>query len=102
MQIRSPMEIGLLVKSRRKQLGWTQEALADRIRTSRPWVVQLESGKVTAQFGKVLAALIALGIELHVAMPSATEAAPAKKRMTKVPAIDIDAIVRRHSERPRA
>ena len=57
MQIRTPKEIGLLVRDQRKRLGLTQDGLARRLGTSRLWVLQLEQGKPTVQLGMVIAAL---------------------------------------------
>lgn len=96
MQIRTPAEVGMLVRSRRKELGWTQDDLAKRLRTSRPWVVQIETGKATAQLGRVLSALLELGIELHVTTPNTARRASPSRRRSAVPAIDVDAIVESH------
>lgn len=96
MQIRTPAEVGMLVRSRRKELGWTQDELAKRLRTSRPWVVHLETGKETAQLGRVLSALLELGIELHVMTPQMAQRVARTKRRASVPTIDVDAIVESH------
>ncbi|MBK8093213.1 MAG: helix-turn-helix transcriptional regulator [Verrucomicrobiaceae bacterium] len=66
MQIRTPKEIGLLIRDQRKQLGWTQEVFAKRLGVSRLWVVQLEQGKATAQIGLVMRALNELDVPIQV------------------------------------
>lgn len=96
MRIHTPEEIGLLVRDRRRQLGITQAALADRLQTSRLWLLQLERGKATAQLGKVLSALTALGIELQALPPDQPKAAPRRPDP-----IDLDHILANATERPR-
>jgi HTH-type transcriptional regulator / antitoxin HipB len=84
MQLRSAREIGLLIRDRRRQSGLTQAGLAERLGTSRLWVLQVERGKGTVQLGMVLRALAELGVSLHVMPPT---------RARRRPTIDIDRIV---------
>lgn len=65
--LRTPADIGALIKDRRKALGLDQSDLADRIGVSRLWVNQIERGKPGAGIGLVLRALAALGVELTAA-----------------------------------
>jgi HTH-type transcriptional regulator / antitoxin HipB len=62
MRIRTPREIGLLVRDRRKQIGVTQAALAERVGASREWIRQLEAGKAGLELGLTLRALGSLGL----------------------------------------
>lgn len=65
MLIRTPHEIGLLVRESRRALGFTQAQLAERVGASREWVRLLESGaKPRLELGLTLRALTALGITL--------------------------------------
>jgi len=64
MLIRTSREVGLLVRDRRRAIGLTQGALAERVGASREWVRQLESGKPRLELGLTLRALTALGIAL--------------------------------------
>lgn len=65
MLIRTPREIGLLVRESRRTLGLTQAQLAERIGASREWVRLLESGaKPRLELGLTLRALTALSITL--------------------------------------
>jgi HTH-type transcriptional regulator/antitoxin HipB len=98
MQIRTPKEIGLLVRDQRKRLGLTQDGLARRLGTSRLWVVQLEQGKPTLQLGLVLAALNDLAIPLHVRVAE-TSPRPGGRRRA---AIDLDRIIAGTTDRPKA
>ncbi len=70
MVIKTPREIGLLVRDQRKSRGWTQDQFAKRLAVSRLWVVQLEKGKDTAQIGLVLRALNELGVPVNIHLPS--------------------------------
>lgn len=91
MRIRTPTDLGAIIRDSRIKLGLDQKSLADRIGVSREWIVEIEKGKPRAHIGLVLRALNALGIVLD-ARP---ETAPAKKgsaRPADTP-IDIDSIV---------
>jgi HTH-type transcriptional regulator/antitoxin HipB len=62
--LRTPADIGALIRDRRRALGLDQAELADRIGVSRLWVNQVERGKPGASLGLILRALIAVGVEL--------------------------------------
>jgi len=47
--IRSAAEFGLLIRERRKALGWTQIQLAERCGTGERFIVDLEKGKPSCQ-----------------------------------------------------
>jgi HTH-type transcriptional regulator/antitoxin HipB len=66
MQIRSPYEIGQLIRSRREARGMTQADLAAALGASRKWVIEAEAGKPTAEIGRLLRALAVLGVTLAV------------------------------------
>ena len=86
MLIRTPADLGAIIKERRKQLGLGQAEMAQRIGTSRQWVIGIERGRARAELGLVLRALNALDIRLNTETGKSHKEAP-------VPAIDIDAIV---------
>jgi transcriptional regulator with XRE-family HTH domain len=65
MIVRTPREIGLLIRDRRLAVGVTQAALAERVGASREWVRLLESGKPRLDLGLTLRALTALNITLN-------------------------------------
>lgn len=58
-------QLGQLIKSERQSKNLTQTELGDISETSINFISQIESGKSTAQIGKVLRVLQVLGIELH-------------------------------------
>lgn len=57
-------ELGSLVREARKEQGLSQEGLAGMTGVGRRFISELEQGKETAQLGKVLLILGALGIAL--------------------------------------
>jgi HTH-type transcriptional regulator/antitoxin HipB len=64
MRLRTPRDIGALVRDTRRTAGVTQEGLAERARVSRRWIVDLEAGKPGVELGKVLRVLGVLDIDL--------------------------------------
>ena len=66
MIVRSPNEIGQLIKSRREAKGVTQADFASSIGVSRKWVVEAEAGKPTAEIGLIMRALTVLGVTLAI------------------------------------
>lgn len=66
MHIRNPRDFGLLLRQARRDHGWSQQELAEKIGASRHWVIDVERGKSTAEMGLVLKALSALGMTCDV------------------------------------
>jgi y4mF family transcriptional regulator len=64
--IQSTIDIGQQIQSARKKQGLSQEELAMLANVGRRFVVELEQGKATAQLGKVLQVLHALGLGVQV------------------------------------
>lgn len=64
--IRSLDQLGDFVQTRRKAKGLTQQEFADLAGVGRRFVSELEAGKPTAEIGKALKVLNALGIDLTV------------------------------------
>lgn len=86
--VRTPADIGALIRDRRKALGLDQAALAAKVGVSRLWINQVEGGKSGANLGLVLRTLAALDITLSVT--SDNDGAPSGDRVTSP---DIDAVV---------
>ena len=85
MHIKAPIDLGLIVRDRRRKLGLSQSLLARKAGVGRQWLVALEQGKAGAELGMVLRTLSALGLALSAgdaALPSGP-----------VPSFDIDAVV---------
>jgi HTH-type transcriptional regulator/antitoxin HipB len=83
MLIRTATDLGAVIRERRKQLNLGQAELANRIGTSRQWIVGIEQGRSRAELGLVLRALDALGIRL--------DSGVVRSSSTSTP--DLDAIV---------
>jgi len=58
-------DLGHIIRDARKAQGLTQDQLAGMTGTGRRFISELENGKDTAQLGKVLLVLAALGIALY-------------------------------------
>jgi len=63
--------IGEIIRNERKLLGLRQNELAAASGVGLRFIVELERGKLTAQIGKVIAVLAALGCELQNRRPGA-------------------------------
>lgn len=90
MLLRTPRDVGAIIRQRRRELGLDQATLARKLGVSRQWIIEVEAGKPRAELGLVLRTLDALGVRL------VDEAAlqPARARKDRVePPPDIDAIV---------
>jgi HTH-type transcriptional regulator/antitoxin HipB len=82
MLIRTPADLGALIRDRRTKLGLDQLSLAKKAGTSRKWLIEVENGKSRAEIGLILRTLKALGIVLA---ESGAAAVPQKR-------VDRDAI----------
>ncbi len=88
MQIRTPLDLGLVIRDRRRKLKLSQTELARQVGVGRQWVVAIEHGKSRAELGLVLRTISALGLSLAIdtgdrVTRSSDDVAP----------VDIDAIV---------
>lgn len=68
MRIETAGDLGGLVCDQRKQRGWSQTQLAEKVGVSRLWVSQLENGKETVEFGLVLKTLRALELSFEAGL----------------------------------
>ena len=64
MQVRTPLDLGLIIRERRRRLGLSQSALAEKAGVGRQWLVAVEHGKARAEIGLVLRTLAALDLTL--------------------------------------
>jgi y4mF family transcriptional regulator len=88
MLVRTPADLGLLIRSRRRDLGLDQQTLARQVGVSRLWIIEFERGKPRAEIGLVLRTLLALGLSIDVA----PEGGSAERRQPEPDLID--AVVR--------
>jgi y4mF family transcriptional regulator len=84
MLIRTPADLGAIVRDRRKQLKLDQATFAKRIGVSRQWVIEIEHGHPRAELALVLRAIDTLNIRIDASVDQ-------DRRHSN--AIDIDAIV---------
>lgn len=87
MLLRTPIDLGAVIRDRRKKLKLDQSSLAKRIGVSRQWIIEVEHGHARAELGLVLRAIDALGIRLDASSEQPNSRAPVKS------AVDINAIV---------
>ena len=64
MRVRTPSELGALIRDYRMRHSLDQKSLAASVGVSRQWIVEIEQGKAGAPLGLVLRTLGALGIVL--------------------------------------
>lgn len=69
MSLKTPNEIGELVRNTRKDHKVTQKDLAAASGTGIRFIRELEKGKPTCELGKVLVVLSMLGIHLEATVP---------------------------------
>ncbi len=67
--IKTPTDIGAIIRARRQDRALSQQALADRAGVSRKFLIDLEAGHERAELGKTLAILAALGLSLEATDP---------------------------------
>lgn len=65
----TPAQIGQLVRRTRRAQRLRQDQLAGAAGVGVRFLVELEAGKATAQIGKALAVLSALGCTLRIELP---------------------------------
>lgn len=88
MLLRSPQDLGAILRDRRKELGLDQATLAQQIGVNRKWIIGAERGRARAELGLVLRVLNALGLGLDITIIDSR-----KKPSSQKPTVDIDAIV---------
>lgn len=95
MRVRTPSELGALIRDYRMRHNLDQKSLAETVGVSRQWIVNIEKGKAGAPLGLVLRTLGALGIVLDARQK--TPASPKDKDKSHgVDAyVDINSIVAR-------
>lgn len=59
-------ELGKQFRHRRRQLGWTQQQLAERVGVARQWIVRLERGNERAELAPILRTIFQLDLNLQL------------------------------------
>ena len=84
MRVRTPSELGALIRDYRMRHKLDQKSLAATVGVSRQWIVEIEKGKARAPLGLVLRTLGALGIVLDAQQ----ETPPSPKGKNKSDGVD--------------
>jgi HTH-type transcriptional regulator/antitoxin HipB len=84
MRVRTPSELGALIRDYRMRHNLDQKSLAETVGVSRQWIVEIEKGKTRAPLGLVLRTLGALGIVLDAQQ----ETPPSPKGKNKSHGVD--------------
>lgn len=66
MQIRTPLDFGLAIRNKRRNLKLSQAELARKAGVGRQWVVAVEHGKPRAELRLILRTLAVLDIPLTI------------------------------------
>ncbi len=90
MRIRTPTDLGLVIRERRRALGLDQRTLAEHAAVSRQWIVAVERGKARAEVGLLLRVLGVLGIRLDASAENPAPAPPGRKPAAGRAALDVD------------
>lgn len=88
MQVRTPVDLGAVIRDHRRRLHLGQQELAARVGVSRKWIIDVEKGKARAEIGLVLRTLNALGLRLSIDGPAA-----ARGGSLGLPVVDIDKVL---------
>jgi HTH-type transcriptional regulator / antitoxin HipB len=70
MRIRTPIDLGALIRERPEGTTSRPEDLADKVAVSRQWIVDIEKGKPRAEVGLVLRTAEAFNIALTADKPT--------------------------------
>jgi y4mF family transcriptional regulator len=76
--VSDPTALGHIVRETRRALGLTQPKLALSAGVGVRFLVDIEKGKPTAQIGKIMRVLAALGIEIQLSPPNTIKAPDAR------------------------
>jgi y4mF family transcriptional regulator len=95
MRVRTPSELGALIRDHRTRHKLDQKSLAETVGVSRQWIVDIEKGKAGAPLGLVLRTLEALGIVLDAEQETSTSPKDKDKSHGVDAYVDINSIVAR-------
>jgi len=92
MRLRTPTDVGLLIRRRRRAQHLDQAELARRVGVSRQWIIGIEKGRVRAELNLVLRTLDALGVALRADDPAPTSSSEPGRG----PVVSIDDVLAAH------
>lgn len=77
MRARQPRDLAAALAAARRNRGWSQVELADRIGVSRDYIGDLESGQFGLQVSRLMRLFGEMGVDVTLTLPS-----PAAERET--------------------
>ena len=92
MLVKTPVDIGRIIRSARIAEGLSQTQLAAQFGSTQSWISEIENGKPTAELGMVLKVLSFLRVEIDVNSPGLIPSPPQDDYWPDE-APDIDSIV---------
>lgn len=66
MEVQSVRELAAVIRSLRREKGWSQATLASEAGVGREWIIHLEKARPTVELGLVMGTLKALGVRLSI------------------------------------
>ena len=66
MEVQSVRELAAVIRSLRREKGWSQAVLAMKAGVGREWIIHLEKARPTVELGLVMSTLRALGVCLSM------------------------------------
>lgn len=70
MRVRTPRDIGAVIRTNRRSQDLSQSELASRAGVGREWLIAVEKGKANAGIARLLRVLAVLRVELDIRAPS--------------------------------
>lgn len=77
VRARQPRDLAAALVAARRQRGWSQSELADRIGVSRDYVGDMEAGQFGLQLTRLMRLFGELGVEVSLTLPPPHEVAEA-------------------------
>ncbi|MEI6608011.1 MAG: helix-turn-helix domain-containing protein [Verrucomicrobiota bacterium] len=66
MEVQSVRELAAVIRSLRRERGWSQATLASKAGVGREWIIHLEKARASVELGRVMDTLKALGVRLRI------------------------------------
>jgi HTH-type transcriptional regulator/antitoxin HipB len=95
MRVRTPSELGALIRDYRTRHKLDQKSISETVGVSRQWIVDIEKGKAGAPLGLVLRTLGTLGIVLDAQQETPTSPIDKNQSHGADAYVDINSIVAR-------
>lgn len=73
VRVRKARDLSAVLTAARRQRGWSQAELADRIGVSRDYVGDIESGRLGLQVTRLVQLCGELGVDIVLALPAASQ-----------------------------